>query len=109
MVKQKTFTKTKNIMKILIYYVIYFIFWLALVAGWVSCVYKFCTSDFEPPYKREAIYGLGSVTGLGAVIGYINIEDGKPTETIGKDTLIIIKTDTVIPYKLDSAYNKINE
>ena len=47
------------------------------VVGEISCIYKFVTSDFEPSYKREVIYGIGMVTGVGAIIGYMDIEDVK--------------------------------
>lgn len=48
-----------------------------LVAGEGLCVYKFFTSDFEPSYKREAIYGFGAISGVGCVIGWMDIEDVK--------------------------------
>jgi hypothetical protein len=48
---------------------------IVLVVGEVLCVYKFFTSDFNPSYKREAIYGFGAVSGLGCIIGYMDIED----------------------------------
>ncbi len=55
------------------------IIWVAIfliaLSGWAQCWYKFCTSDFKPSYKREVIYGLGIVTGTGALIGWFNIED----------------------------------
>lgn len=47
----------------------------ALIFGEIRCIYQFCTSDFEPSYKREVIYGVASCTGLGTVVGYINISD----------------------------------
>lgn len=45
------------------------------IVGEIRCIYQFFTSDFEPSYKREVIYGVGMCTGLGAVIGYTNIPD----------------------------------
>lgn len=50
---------------------------VVLIIGEVLCVYKFFTSDFEPSYKREAVYGIGAVSGLGCVIGWMDIEDTK--------------------------------
>jgi hypothetical protein len=64
--------KTKNIMKgnIIIGIVILF-----LLVGWIRCTYKFFTCNFEPVGRAEIIYGVGTVTGLGCIIGYIDIED----------------------------------
>lgn len=50
-------------------------FLVALGVGWVMCVWKFLDSDFEPSYKREVIYGVGVVTGLGCVVGYMDFPD----------------------------------
>lgn len=43
--------------------------------GWGMNFYKFVKLDFASPYKAEVIRGVGVVTGLGAVTGYININD----------------------------------
>jgi hypothetical protein len=43
--------------------------------GEVKCIYKAVTCNWEPVGKAEVIYTVGSLTGLGAVIGWINIED----------------------------------
>jgi hypothetical protein len=50
------------------------IFTLALV-GEVMCIYKAVTCNWEPVGKAEVIYTAGALTGLGAIIGYIDIED----------------------------------
>jgi hypothetical protein len=47
---------------------------LALV-GWIKCLIKFIDCDFKPSYKAEVIYGVGTITGLGAIIGWVDIED----------------------------------
>lgn len=45
-------------------------------AGWLFNVYKLATSNFEAPYKNEIIRGIGVVVApLGAVVGYINMDD----------------------------------
>jgi hypothetical protein len=49
--------------------------WIAAIIGEIRCIYQFCTSDFEPNYKREIVYGVAACTGLGAIVGYINIAD----------------------------------
>jgi len=41
--------------------------------GWIMSVVKFVKCDFQAPYKAEVIYGVGAFTGLGAVVGYINV------------------------------------
>lgn len=45
------------------------------IIGWVMCVVKFVKSDFDAPYKSEIIYGIGTFSGLGAIIGWININE----------------------------------
>ena len=50
---------------------------LFLLAGEIQCVVKFATSDFKPSYKREAIYLISAVTGIGGVVGWLNIKDSE--------------------------------
>lgn len=45
------------------------------IVGWIMCVAKLVQTDFKAPYKAEIIYGIGTFTGAGAVLGYINIQD----------------------------------
>lgn len=61
-------------------YVIYLIIIIVLVIGEVKCIIKFFQSDFEPSYKRECIYGFSALLGIGAVVGYMDIEDTKPSK-----------------------------
>jgi len=60
-------------------YLIIFIYGLGLLAiiGEIMCIVKFCKSDFEPSYKREAIYGISCITGIGCIVGYFDIPDTK--------------------------------
>jgi hypothetical protein len=55
------------------------ILWVVLivagVVGEIKCIYKFFTSDFQPSYKRECIYGFSSIIGAGAIVGYIDVPD----------------------------------
>ncbi len=55
------------------------LFWLlliiVLIVGEVKCIIKFFKSDFEPSYKREAIYGFSALVGVGAVVGYMDFPD----------------------------------
>jgi hypothetical protein len=54
--------------------------WLAAIVGEIRCIYQLLTSDFKPSYKREIIYGVCTITGIGAVVGYINIPDEPETK-----------------------------
>lgn len=44
-----------------------------LLTGYVKNIVKLCKCDFEPSYKAEVIHSIGVVTGLGAIIGYIDL------------------------------------
>lgn len=48
---------------------------ITLVIGEIKCVIKMINCNWEPIGKAEAIYTIGTFTGLGAIVGYINIED----------------------------------
>ena len=52
-----------------------FVVYLALLFGYIRCIYKACTCNWEPIGKAEVIYTIGACTGVGAIIGYIDIED----------------------------------
>ena len=52
---------------------IYIIMGVAAILGEVQCILKFCKCDFEPSYKAEVIYGVGTFTGLGAIVGYMDL------------------------------------
>ena len=43
--------------------------------GEIRCVYKMITCNWEPIGKAEILYTVGTFTGLGAVIGWIDIKD----------------------------------
>lgn len=47
---------------------------LALI-GEVKCIYKAVTCNWEPVGKAEVIYTVSSLTGVGCIVGWINIED----------------------------------
>jgi len=48
---------------------------IVLAIGWVKCVIKLTQCDFsnKTSYKAEVLYGLGTFTGLGGVIGYMDL------------------------------------
>ena len=50
---------------------------LFLITGEVMCIYKCINSDWEPSYRREIIYGVSALSGLGGIVGYLNIPDSK--------------------------------
>ena len=45
------------------------------VVGEVKCIIKAVDCNWEPVGKAEIVYTGASLTGLGCVVGYINIED----------------------------------
>jgi hypothetical protein len=49
--------------------------WLAITFGYIRCIYKTVTCNWEPIGKAEVIYTIGTFTGTGFIIGYFNIED----------------------------------
>lgn len=49
--------------------------WLLAIIGEVRCIYKMLTCNWQPIGKAEIIYTGASLTGLGAIVGWFNIED----------------------------------
>jgi hypothetical protein len=53
--------------------------WAILVAlmivGEVKCIVKACKCNWEPIGKAEVVYTAAAVTGLGSIVGWIDIED----------------------------------
>jgi len=47
---------------------------LALV-GEVKCIVKAFSCNWEPIGKAEAVYTVSALMGIGAIVGYIDIED----------------------------------
>ena len=46
-----------------------------LLIGEVKCVIKMINCNWDPIDKSEIIYTVGTFTGLGSIIGWIDIED----------------------------------
>ena len=44
----------------------------AIITGYISCIVKFITCDFETPFRAETFYGIGIFTGLGIILGWFN-------------------------------------
>ena len=70
--KQVKQFKTDIMKKILI---IQFLFIVFALIGEVKCIVKAVNCNWEPVGKAEVVYTAGAFTGLGAVIGWINIKD----------------------------------
>lgn len=62
-------------MRDLIGAIIYIAIIIALLVGEIRCIYKMCKCNWEPIGKAEVVYTIGTFTGAGVIIGYINIED----------------------------------
>lgn len=48
---------------------------LLLIVGWVKCIYKAATCNWDPIGKAEVIYTSGVFLGYGGIVGWIEIED----------------------------------
>ena len=48
---------------------------VAAIIGEIRCIYKAATCNWEPIGKAEVFYTAASLTGLGAIVGWIDIED----------------------------------
>lgn len=55
--------------------ILYHLVVIFLVIGEIRCIYKMATCNWEPVGKAEIFYTFGIFTGIGAIIGWINIED----------------------------------
>ena len=55
------------------------ILWLiiaaALFIGEILCIYKAINCNWKPVGKAEIVYTVGIFTGLGGIVGYMNIAD----------------------------------
>jgi len=48
---------------------------VTLCVGEIKCIVKAVKCDWDPVGKAEVIYTVSAATGLGGIVGYINIED----------------------------------
>jgi hypothetical protein len=55
--------------------IIYCVIITIAIVGEVKCIIKMLNCNWEPIGKAEAIYTISTFTGLGAVVGYIDIQD----------------------------------
>lgn len=56
-----------------------FLLWLIIViitlVGEIKCIVKMCKCNWNPVGKVEVLYTVGTFTGTGSIIGYIDIKD----------------------------------
>ena len=55
--------------------VIYSAIIIAALVGEVKCIIKAINCNWEPVGKAEIVYTGASLTGLGAIVGYMDIQD----------------------------------
>jgi hypothetical protein len=55
--------------------ILFILLWLVAIVGEIRCIYKAFTCNWEPVGKAEIIYTASACVGLGAFVGYIDIED----------------------------------
>jgi hypothetical protein len=48
---------------------------IALLVGEIKCIIKMIDCNWEPIGKAEIIYTGATFTGLGCIVGYIDIQD----------------------------------
>ena len=48
---------------------------ITCIVGEVKCIIKAVNCNWEPIGKAEIFYTVSAATGLGAVVGYLDIED----------------------------------
>lgn len=49
--------------------------WATVIIGEIKCIMKAINCNWEPIGKAEIIYTASAFTGIGAIVGYIDIED----------------------------------
>lgn len=52
-----------------------FLFYMALIYGYIANVYYLTRLDFNEPYKAEIFRAVGVGSGLGCVMGYITFDE----------------------------------
>ena len=55
--------------------IVYLVLVVLVVVGEVKCIIKAFQCNWEPIGKAEIIYTGSALTGLGVVVGWIDIED----------------------------------
>lgn len=52
-----------------------FILVVVMGTGWIMNCYKFAKLDFKQPVKAEILRGIGLIPPIGAVMGWVPIDD----------------------------------
>jgi len=66
----------KNILKLnFLLIAIYIALIIGALVGEVKCIIKMVKCNWEPIGKAEIMYTVGTFTGFGSIIGYLDIED----------------------------------
>jgi hypothetical protein len=55
--------------------IIYLAIAIALLVGEIKCIVKMIDCNWEPIEKAEVIYTAATFTGVGCIVGYIDIQD----------------------------------
>jgi hypothetical protein len=55
--------------------VVYITIAILAVVGEIKCIIKAVSCNWEPIGKAEVVYTGASVTGLGCIVGWIDIQD----------------------------------
>lgn len=55
--------------------VIYGAFIIGALVGEVKCIIKMIYCNWEPIGKAEVLYTVSAFTGLGCIVGYVDIKD----------------------------------
>jgi hypothetical protein len=61
--------------KAIITIIVPFVLIIAAITGEIKCVIKMVNCNWEPVGKAEVIYTVSTFTGLGCIVGWIEIED----------------------------------
>jgi hypothetical protein len=48
---------------------------VVLIVGEVKCIIKAFQCNWEPIGKAEAVYTVAIITGVGSIVGYLDVED----------------------------------
>ena len=54
--------------------IVVIVIYLVIITGWVKSIIKLTECDFEPSYKAEVVYMVGSIVPpVGAVVGWLEV------------------------------------
>ena len=56
-----------------VFQLVILVIWLLAIVGYVLNIVKLVQCDFKSPYKAEVIHGVGVITPISIVTGYLNL------------------------------------